>query len=421
MKTLLLIVLANFLFGCAQKIAVIRVDDISPKKIESKQNFFFEVDDVGMGVPKGTVVEVRNGGIFCELHMGSFISDPGKDEGQTSMSEAKRYIKDELEKYQIKTTALNVGYTLKPSITRQSINSCTPFSWDINKYQGEFFISIRWQVVRDDDGFVLFNYETEAFEELLKPVDDGARILLESVFKENVRKLVANEDFRLLITLDATEKAPPQTQATSTNNIVDEKYNSLRIDQKNSDILSNEKSSWKEGVFTIMTDDASGSSFAISEKFVLTNHHVVGNNEVVTVKMSQEDGSFKAWNGRVIRKNAERDIALIEIDGSLKKYFSLSNSKPKQGDDIYVLGSPFGHANESTLTKGIISHSNRKIQGLSYIQSDANIYTGNSGGPMIDIKGHILGISVLSHKGAEGLNLFIPIDSALEYLNLEVK
>ena len=420
MKKLLLIILFQFLFGCAQNIAVIRVDDVSPKKVESKQNFFFEVDDIGIGVPTGTVIEVRSGGVFC-LPFFTFVSAPGKDEGQTSMSEVKRYIKDELEKYQIKTTALNVGYTLKSTITRQSINSCTPFNWDLNKFQGEFFISIRWQIVRDDDGFELLNYTTEAFEEILEPVDDGARILLESVIKENVRKLVANEDFRLLITLDATEKAPPQTQVTSTNNIVDEKYNSLRIYQKNSDILSNEKSTWKEGVFTIMTDDASGSSFAISEKFVLTNYHVVGNNKAVTVKMSQEDGSFKAWNGRVIRKNVERDIALIEIDGSLKKYFSLSKSKPKQGDDIYVLGSPFGDAFESTLTKGIISNLNRKSQGLSYIQSDANIYTGNSGGPMIDTNGHVLGISVFAHKEAEGLNLFIPIDSALEYLNLEIK
>ena len=160
MKTIILIVLAYFLFGCAQNMAVIRVDDVSPKKIESKQNFFFEIDDVGMGVPAGTVVEVRSGGVFC-IPFFTFVSAPGKDEGQTSMSEAKRFIKDELEKYQIKTTALNVGYTLKSTITRQSMNSCTPFNWDLNKYQGEFFISIRWKIVRDDDGFVLLNYETD--------------------------------------------------------------------------------------------------------------------------------------------------------------------------------------------------------------------------------------------------------------------
>jgi serine protease Do len=420
LKKLLLIILFQFLFGCAQNLHVIKVDDVSPSQIDAKQNLFFEVGEIDVNIPDGTITEVRSAGLLC-VPQGTFVIQSGHDAGLTANSQIPKYIIDELKKYNIKTTALNVGYTLRPIITKQDINSCLPHIWDIEAQQGEAFISINWQLARKDDNFILFNLTTEGYEELLEPVKNGGRILIESVWRENVRKLVTNEDFRLLITLDATEKAPPQTQVTSTNNIVDEKYNVLIINQQNSDILSNEKSTWKEGVFTIMTDDASGSSFAISEKFVLTNYHVVGNNKAVTVKMSQEDGSFKAWNGRVIRKNVERDIALIEIDGSLKKYFSLSKSKPKQGDDIYVLGSPFGDAFESTLTKGIISNLNRKSQGLSYIQSDANIYTGNSGGPMIDTNGHVLGISVFAHKEAEGLNLFIPIDSALEYLNLEIK
>jgi len=419
LKKLILIVLFQFLFGCAQNIAVIRVDDVSPKKVESKQNFFFEVDDIGMGVPTGTVTEVRSGGVFC-LPFFTFVSAPGKDEGQTSMSEAKRYIKDELEKYQIKTTALNVGYTLKSTITRQSINSCTPFNWDLNKYQGEFFISIRWKIVRDDDGFVLLNYKTEAFEELLEPIDDGARILLESVFKENVRKLVTNEDFRLLITLDATEKAPPQTQVTSTNNIVDEKYNVLIINQQKSKTLS-KNANWEDAVVTIEFKDGHGSGFAISENYILTNYHVVGSKKEVTLKFAEKNGFKQEATGTVIRKNAKRDVALIKIKGKLPKYLSISKIKPKSRDEVYTLGTPLDTKYAGTLNPGSITHPGRELEGLTYIQSNALIYPGNSGGPMVNTDGQVIAISVMGDSRAEGINFFIPIDSALEYLNLEIK
>ena len=79
------------------------------------------------------------------------------------------------------------------------------------------------------------------------------------------------------------------------------------------------------------------------------------------------------------------------------------------------MGSPIDISHEATLTKGIISHSKRTFDGLPYIQSDANIYGGNSGGPMINNKGNVIGVSVLGNKEAEGLNLFIPINSALDY------
>ena len=84
------------------------------------------------------------------------------------------------------------------------------------------------------------------------------------------------------------------------------------------------------------------------------------------------------------------------------------------------MGSPLDINHEATLTKVIISHSKRNYDGLSFIQSDANIYGGNSGGPMINIEGNVIGISVMANREAEGLNLFIPIQDALKYLNIKI-
>lgn len=419
MKKLLLIILFQFLFGCAQNLHVIKVDDVSPSQIDAKQNLFFEVGEIDTNIPDGTITEVRSAGLLC-VPQGTFVIQSGQDGGLTANSELPKYITDELKKYNIKTTALNVGYVLRPIVTKQDINSCLPHVWDIEVQQGEVFISINWQLVRKDDNFILFNLTTEGFEELLEPVKNGGRILIESVWRENVRKLVTNEDFRLLITLDTTEKAPPQTQITSTNNIVDEKYNVLIINQQKSKTLS-KNANWEDAVVTIEFKDGHGSGFAISENYILTNYHVVGSKKEVTLKFAEKNGFKQEATGTVIRKNAKRDVALIEIKGKLPKYLSISKIKPKSRDEVYTLGTPLDTKYAGTLNPGSITHPERELEGLTYIQSNAHIYPGNSGGPMVNSDGQVIAISVMGDSRAEGINFFIPIDSALEYLNLEIK
>ena len=89
------------------------------------------------------------------------------------------------------------------------------------------------------------------------------------------------------------------------------------------------------------------------------------------------------------------------------------------GSPVFVIGSPLGEQNESTVSAGIVS-AYRTEGELRYIQSDVNVMGGNSGGPMFDEQGNVIAITVAGLFGeGSGLNLFIPIAEALRALNIE--
>jgi S1-C subfamily serine protease len=100
----------------------------------------------------------------------------------------------------------------------------------------------------------------------------------------------------------------------------------------------------------------------------------------------------------------------------MKPLYIYSN-KLAAGSEVYAIGSPLKEELSGTVTKGIIS-GYREIVGLKWIQSDVPISPGNSGGPLVDSKGRIVGISTAGYQygGSQvGINLFIPIEEALKY------
>ena len=403
-------------------IQITKIPNIQPQKLtEKSQNLFFSVEQkIKISQQKGSVVEVQSGGFLCVPRM-TFYADPGLDKGQTSESKYISTIINELNNFNIKTTELNIGTELRIDITRQEMNTCYPNVFDNNFSKGETYISINWKLVDKKDNFELFSYTTEASHEIKNAITNGAKILVQETLRANVRKLINNKDFRLILTLNKSSNKTPKTEKVSQKKkIIDTTYNILDIKQNISKIFSKDRSTWSQGVFTIIVNEGHGSGFAISDNLILTNYHVVEDAAEVIVKMEQEDGFIKSTKGKVIRRNAERDIALIEIRGKLKNYFSVSNAKQKQGNSVFVIGTPLDIGLESTMTQGIIGHSKRIINGLPFIQGDANIYGGNSGGPMISTNGKVVGVSVLAHSEAEGINLFIPIQSALEFLKIKI-
>jgi len=124
-------------------------------------------------------------------------------------------------------------------------------------------------------------------------------------------------------------------------------------------------------------------------------------------------------SGTVERIARHRDVALVRIPVAASLVLPISAAgDPAIGEDVYVVGSPFDPKLRSTVTKGIVSGF-RTIDGRSYIQADAAITPGNSGGPLVDDRGNVVGITVAGYEG-QNLNLFIPIDDALKALNLTV-
>ena len=164
---------------------------------------------------------------------------------------------------------------------------------------------------------------------------------------------------------------------------------------------------------------ALGSGFIIDEKgIVITNNHVIQDSEDIVVRV----GGDKEYKATVIGADPLSDIAVLQID-SKKKFIPVKfgdSDKARIGDWVIAIGNPFGLG--GTVTSGIISARNRSI-GLSryedYIQTDASINSGNSGGPLFDMNGDVIGINtaILGKGGSIGIGFSIPSNSAKKVVN----
>ena len=159
---------------------------------------------------------------------------------------------------------------------------------------------------------------------------------------------------------------------------------------------------------------ALGSGFIIdAEGIVVTNNHVISDAEDIIVRVNG-DKEFKA---KVIGADPLSDIAVLQLETN-EKFTPVKfgdSDKARIGDWVIAIGNPFGLG--GTVTSGIISARNRSI-GLSryedYIQTDASINSGNSGGPLFDMNGDVIGINtaILGRNGSIGIGFSIPSNSA---------
>ena len=162
-----------------------------------------------------------------------------------------------------------------------------------------------------------------------------------------------------------------------------------------------------------------GVVFFITEDLILTNQHVISEQKSVIVQKA----SGEKIPAKVVRTNQKRDVALLRVNSKADKYFKLNNNLPDQGEDIFVIGAPRSPSNGHTMSSGIVS-AIRNFDGLVSIQSDVNVSGGNSGGPMINNRGEVVGITssgiFIGGIVPTGINYFIPTSDALNFLSINL-
>lgn len=157
-----------------------------------------------------------------------------------------------------------------------------------------------------------------------------------------------------------------------------------------------------------------GSGFVITEDgFILTNNHVVAGSSDIFVTLT--DG--KEHKAKIVGTDARTDLALLKIEAKGLKPLPIGESRSlRKGQWVLAIGSPFGL--ESTVTAGIVSAINRETGDyLPFIQTDVAVNPGNSGGPLIDLSGRVVGVNsqIVSRSGGfMGISLAIPIDEAMQ-------
>lgn len=162
-----------------------------------------------------------------------------------------------------------------------------------------------------------------------------------------------------------------------------------------------------------------------SNGFILTNHHVVREAAKVTVRLH---GDTKEYTAKLVGYDQETDLAVVKIEANRKLPFAeFGNSDGVQvGDWVLAIGSPFGL--EATVTAGIISYKGREGVGTEqfqrFLQTDAAINRGNSGGPLVNLAGQVIGINTMiaTDSGASaGIGFALPSNIAREVYNQVVQ
>ncbi len=167
-----------------------------------------------------------------------------------------------------------------------------------------------------------------------------------------------------------------------------------------------------DSVFVITSGNSLGSGFAIGENCIITNAHVVENprNTKITTYSGTE------YQATVLAMNEDMDIAVLSVEGATFPYLTVADyNNSKIGDDVYAIGAPNGMT--YTLTKGTLSAKDRVIGNYTYIQLDAALNHGNSGGPLLTDSGAVIGVNSMKLNDSEGIGLAIPMTTVCAYLS----
>jgi serine protease Do len=181
-----------------------------------------------------------------------------------------------------------------------------------------------------------------------------------------------------------------------------------------------------EAVVMIRTPVGLGSGFIVHQDgYVVTNDHVVAGERIISItqfrKGENELIKENYDNVRIVATGGNIDLALLKIEGqSGRKTFPtvpLGNSNDlKQGERVFAIGSPLGL--ERSVSEGIVSLRNRIIQSRLHVQTTAEISPGNSGGPLFNYRGQVVGVNNMKvvSSGAEGLGFSIPVRQLKTFL-----
>lgn len=154
---------------------------------------------------------------------------------------------------------------------------------------------------------------------------------------------------------------------------------------------------------------AQGSGFFVTEDLIATNYHVIKGASEISIKMMGQKNTYEVTE--IVTKDEERDLVLLRAEGVKSKPLPLANSTISIGDQVFVISSPEGL--EGTFSQGIVS----ALRGKDYIQITAPVSHGSSGGPVVNERGEVIGVTVGGIEEGQNLNFAIPIHYLIAKLN----
>ncbi|MFI5219654.1 MAG: S1C family serine protease, partial [Bacteroidia bacterium] len=334
-----------------------------------------------LGYPGNMEIKLMNS--FRDSYLDArFLS--AKDNSEASLYKPKIIFKPVVKR---------LNFTLKGKLMRDYSGPCTmECVWkisDISDSKKVFAqIPVKTSIYRSGDNYDLILHQMIAESERDLLENDTLFVYLSKIEKAYLAKS-KGEVFKL--------KTPKRTVYPGTKEML-------------KDIIS--------AVVTVENEDGFGSGAIISaDGYIITNYHVIEGEKTVNVKLGKE----KKMKAEIIKVNKDYDLALIKITQPGLKALSFANSDSTgTGDEVFAAGTPLEKSLGQTVTRGIIS-GYREWNGVNFIQTDVSINAGSSGGPMLNSKGEIIGITTMKAfgKGIEGIGFGIPSNVVTEMMNIK--
>lgn len=402
----------TILGGCGTPAVIKTVEDKAVEDLKASENSKpIQFTKVVVKLKRGEHVGALQGGLLC-VPNGDLYWKGGRI--NIDSDEFTEAFKEELEKFSFKTVGDSNALFEDPSTWKSEIlvaglikelkaNICYPMAGfgNFSSSKGEAFIKVDWQIYSKLDRSVVHSVTTEGAGKNNEAISGGDTIAVLNAFAQASRGLLADTKFREIVSRGG--EAIRETTFKSGDKIV--------ISTGASKPVGDKIEEWPNAVVTVFAGRGHGSGFVVSENLILTNHHVVGESNSVAVKF---DNGLQV-TGKVVASNSGRDVAVVKVNATLPMHFRISRAAPPIGSEVYAIGSPLDEKYHSSVTKGIVS-GYREVQSKTLIQSDVNIRPGNSGGPLVDKNGAVVGIAVsglVIDNSSQGINFFIPIDDAL--------
>lgn len=273
--------------------------------------------------------------------------------------------------------------------------------------KGVVRMDVEWQVYSRLESRVVAKINTAGGAEEDKPVDGEATLLVNEALDQNIKALLSSKEF--VAAVSGTSSSVPQAGP------VNSKFPLLSVAGGREPLAVPDSVG---SVVAIFTPEGFGSGWIVGDGYLLTDRHVAG--EGAKVKIRWSDGLETA--GEVVRSDMRRDVSLIQTDTRGRPALAVRTAAIQPGDTVFAIGTPLSPELQNTVTRGVVS-AIRTIDGLMFVQSDVTVNHGNSGGPLLDEKGRVVGLAVLAlqpNGAPTGVNLFIPIRDALDFLSLSV-
>lgn len=269
---------------------------------------------------------------------------------------------------------------------------------------------ITWQVFDRERDEVVYEVQTR-YRRMVQFAERWAAGNIKYLILGCLKSLCTRERFVSTLSLEAPPASPAAASAARTTGTIERCGSEKRS-------LPADMESAISAVVNIRQGNAGGAGFFVTnDGLILTAAHVVEGPGEVTVR-TRGGVSLPAKKLRVDRKS---DVAILRFPGSTEHCLPISEETPGVGEELFAVGAPLGEKDDPSVSKGVVSGIREK-DGISYIQTNASLSPGNSGGPLLNTDGEVVGVSQFKVTGlaVEGLGFAITASRALEQLTLEV-